>query len=62
MAGATFRQIIVFVIGGGTNAEASNLHEWAAAATPPREVVYGATSLLVGDAFLRELCDLGARK
>jgi hypothetical protein len=34
---------------------------WAARSQPPRQVIYGATELLSGEEFARQLAELGRR-
>jgi hypothetical protein len=38
-----------------------SLDTWAERATPPKCVVYGATELLTGEDFIRQLAELGRR-
>lgn len=53
------REMIVFMVGGASFVEAANLQEWARRADPPCSVLYGGTSLMTGDDFVRELSALG---
>lgn len=55
------RDAIVFMIGGGNFLERESLDTWAERATPPKCVVYGATELLTGEDFIRQLAELGRR-
>ena len=55
-----FKEAIVFMIGGGNYLERESLVCWAARAVPgPKHIVYGATELLNGEDFVRQLGDLG---
>ncbi|KAF8065561.1 SLY1 [Scenedesmus sp. PABB004] len=56
-----FREALVFMIGGGNYLERENLAAWASRSQPPRQVLYGATDLLSGEEFLRQLEELGRR-
>lgn len=56
-----FREAIVFMIGGGNYLEREVLASWAGRSQPSRSVVYGATELLSGDEFARQLAELGRR-
>lgn len=60
---APFREVLVFVIGGGCYAEHQNLQEYARGqpATAPRQVLYGCTELLNAEGFLAQLAELGRR-
>ena len=60
------RDVIVFVVGGGSYAEHRALQEVAQAKQPPpvggpRTVVYGSTDLLSGPEFTAQLAELGRR-
>lgn len=54
-----FREAIVFMIGGGNYLEREVLSSWAARSQPARQIMYGATELLSGDEFAKQLGDLG---
>ena len=57
-----FKEAIVFMIGGGNYLEWESLVCWGQRAQPtPKTLVYGATDLLSGDEFLRQLSELGRR-
>lgn len=60
---APFREVFVFVIGGGCYAEHQNLQEYARSQPPtaPRQVLYGCTELLNAEGFLAQLSELGRR-
>jgi hypothetical protein len=60
---APFREVIVFMIGGGSYAEYQNLQEYSRQQPPtaPRHVLYGATELLNAEGFLAQLAELGRR-
>ena len=60
MAGPS-REAIVFMIGGGNYLEYESLTTWASRAQPAKSVVYGATDLLTGEAFVQQLAELGRR-
>lgn len=51
----------MFMVGGGNYLEAESLAAWAARAQPPKSVIYGATELLTGEQFARQLAELGRR-
>ena len=55
----TYSQAIVFVVGGGNLCEQSNIQEYARASAPKKNIVYGATELLNGEDFLKQLNELG---
>ena len=60
------RDVIVFVVGGGSYAEHQALQEGAQSKQPPpvggpRTVVYGSTDLLSGPEFTAQLAELGRR-
>lgn len=57
-----FKEAIVFMIGGGNYLEYESLSCWASRAQPaPKHIVYGATELLSGEAFLQQLAELGRK-
>ncbi|KAK9829342.1 hypothetical protein WJX72_005270 [[Myrmecia] bisecta] len=58
-AAGPFKEAIVFMIGGGNYLEYESLTTWASRSTPPKSVLYGATDLLSGDAFVEQLAELG---
>jgi hypothetical protein len=60
---APYREVFVFVIGGGCYAEHQNLQEYARGQPPtaPRQVLYGCTELLNAEGFLAQLSELGRR-
>ena len=55
------REAIVFMIGGGNYLEYESLVTWASRAQPAKHIVYGATDLLTGEAFVEQLAELGRR-
>ena len=56
----SFKEAIVFLIGGGNYTEWTSLVTWAARAQPaPKKIVYGATELVSGDEMLSTLASLG---
>ena len=55
------REAIVFMIGGGNYLEYESLVTWASRAQPAKSIVYGATELLTGEAFVEQLAELGRR-
>lgn len=56
----TFQEALVFMIGGGNYLEHESLACWAARSVPgPKHVMYGATEILHGEDFLRQLEELG---
>lgn len=57
--GMTYKEAIVFIVGGGNYLEAESLTTWASKATPVKKITYGATELLNGEAFARQLAELG---
>jgi hypothetical protein len=59
--GGPCKEAIVFMVGGGNYLEAESLAAWAGRAQPPKNVVYGATELLTGEQFARQLAELGKR-
>ena len=60
---APFREVMVFMIGGGCYAEYQNLQEYSRQqpATAPRQVLYGCTELLNAEGFLTQLQELGRK-
>lgn len=60
---APFREVIVFMIGGGCYAEYQNLQEYSRQQPPaiPRQVLYGCTELLNTEGFLTQLVELGRK-
>ena len=60
---APFREVIVFMIGGGCYAEYQNLQEYSRQQPPtaPRQVLYGCTELLNAEGFLTQLAELGRK-
>ena len=60
-AAGPFREAIVFMIGGGNYLEYESLSTWASRAQPPKNIVYGATELLTGDAMVHQLEELSKR-
>lgn len=59
---STYKEAIVFMIGGGNMLEYESLSCWASRAQPcPKHIVYGATELLSGEKFLAQLSELGRR-
>ncbi|KAG1665641.1 hypothetical protein FOA52_011235 [Chlamydomonas sp. UWO 241] len=56
-----FKDAVVFVIGGGNYLEREQLVAWGAKAQPPRQLLYGATELLSGQEFVRQLGTLARR-
>jgi len=61
---APFREVIVFMIGGGCYAEYQNLQEYSRQQPPtaPRQVLYGCTELLNAEGFLTQLAELGRKR
>ena len=57
--GMTYKEAIVFIVGGGNYLEAESLMTWAAKAVPAKHIVYGATELLTGQEFAHQLSTLG---
>ncbi|KAG1692671.1 hypothetical protein DVH05_025149 [Phytophthora capsici] len=55
-----FRQVMVFMIGGGNYNEYQNLLAYAKGQQPPRSIWYGCTELLNPEAFLNQLSSIGA--
>ena len=49
------------MIGGGNYLEYESLATWASRAQPVKSIVYGATDLLTGEAFVQQLAELGRR-
>lgn len=49
------------MIGGGNYLEYESLSTWATRAQPPKNIVYGATELLSGDAMVHQLEELSKR-
>ena len=58
-SGVTYKEAVVFVVGGGNYLEAESLMTWASKAAPPKHIVYGATELLTADKFTEQLAALG---
>eukprot|EP00624_Nannochloropsis_granulata_P003953 evm.model.NODE_2982_length_36456_cov_21.122120.7 len=60
---ASYREVIVFMIGGGCYAEYQNLQEYSRQQPPtaPRHVLYGCTELLNTEGFLTQLTELGRK-
>ena len=60
---APYREVLVFMIGGGCYAEFQNLQEYSRLqpASAPRNVIYGCTELLNSEGFLAQLSELGRR-
>jgi len=60
---APYREVIVFMVGGGCYAEYQNLQEYSRqqSATAPRRVLYGCTELLNAEGFLTQLTELGRK-
>ncbi|RLN59013.1 hypothetical protein BBJ28_00006811, partial [Nothophytophthora sp. Chile5] len=54
-----FREVMVFMIGGGNYNEYQNLLAYAKGQQPPRSVWYGCTELLNPEAFLQQLNSIG---
>ncbi|TDH73646.1 hypothetical protein CCR75_004255 [Bremia lactucae] len=54
-----FREVIVFMIGGGNYNEYHNLMAYAKGQQPPRQIWYGCTELLNPEAFLHQLGSIG---
>ncbi|KAI3426451.1 hypothetical protein D9Q98_008818 [Chlorella vulgaris] len=55
-----FKEALVFMVGGGNYLEAESLSCWASRAQPtPKHIIYGATDLLAGEDFLKQLSSLG---
>ena len=60
--GLGFREVMVFVIGGGNYLEREQLASWAQKCSPvSRHVTYGATELLSGGEFIAQLGEVGKR-
>ncbi|ETP34740.1 hypothetical protein F442_16967 [Phytophthora nicotianae P10297] len=55
-----FREVMVFMIGGGNYNEYHNLLAYAKGQQPPRSIWYGCTELLNPEAFLHQLGSIGA--
>ncbi|GMF13853.1 unnamed protein product [Phytophthora lilii] len=55
-----FREVMVFMIGGGNYNEYQNLLAYAKGQQPPRSIWYGCTELLNPEAFLHQLGSIGA--
>ncbi|EEY53280.1 uncharacterized protein PITG_06921 [Phytophthora infestans T30-4] len=55
-----FREVMVFMIGGGNYNEYQNLLAYAKGQQPPRSIWYGCTELLNPEAFLHQLSSIGA--
>ena len=51
---APFREVLVFLVGSGSYAEFQHVQEYAKK-HPERQVTYGCTELVNGEAFLRQL-------
>lgn len=51
------REVIVFMIGGGSYAEYQNVQEYSKR-HPDRQITYGCTELLNGESFLKQLGSL----
>lgn len=60
-AAGPHKEAIVFMIGGGNYLEYESLTTWAGRATPPKSVIYGASDLLTGAQFAKQLAELGRR-
>lgn len=58
---STFREGIVFLIGGGNYTEWNSLASWASRAQPAKTVVYGATEIVNGEEMLKTLGTLGEK-
>ena len=54
---APFREVVVFMIGGGSYAEYQNVQEYAKR-HPDRLITYGCTELANGEMFLNQLGSL----
>ncbi len=50
----------MFMVGGGNYLEYESLVTWAQRSQPPKSVMYGATELLNGEAFVQQLTELGS--
>ena len=58
----SFKEAVVFMIGGGNYLEWESLVCWGQRAQPtPKHLIYGATELLSGEEFLAQLAELGRR-
>lgn len=58
----SFREAVVFIIGGGNYLEWGSLGTWAARSQPiPKSIIYGATDILTGEEMVQQLGDLGRR-
>jgi len=58
----SFKEAIVFVIGGGNYLEWVSLASWASRAQPsPKSVAYGASDLINGEQMISQLAELGRR-
>lgn len=56
----TYREALVFVIGGGNYIEYQNLQEWANQPNKTKmNVIYGSTNILTANDFLAECAELG---
>lgn len=55
-----FREVMVFMIGGGNYNEYQNLLAYTKGSQPPRSIWYGCTELLNPEAFLYQLGSIGA--
>ena len=51
----------MFMVGGGNYLEYESLVTWAQRSQPPKTVMYGATELLNGEAFVAQLAELGGQ-
>lgn len=60
-AAQTYREAIVFVIGGGNYQEMEAVELWAMSGAATRQVVYGATDMVAPEQFLQQLGDLACR-
>jgi hypothetical protein len=59
---SSYKEAIVFLIGGGNYNEWSSLASWASRAQPtPKSVIYGATDILNGEEMLETLEALGRK-
>eukprot|EP00890_Picochlorum_soloecismus_P003933 jgi/Picsp_1/4540/NSC_06761-R1_sm sec1-family protein len=58
----SFKEAIVFVIGGGNYLEWVSLASWASRTQPsPKSVAYGASDLISGEQMISQLAELGRR-
>ena len=58
-SGMTFKEAIIFIVGGGNYLEAESLMTWASKTVPAKNIVYGASELLTGERFAQQLAALG---